>query len=168
MLPNSSDLASYGGVKVNYAPVENPQTDFDAPTLSQMIGDAASSTRTVPRGYVRLTLNATDGYIVLNSWDAVWKSVTTTVPVIHHAATGTYTITFPTVVSDEWDAAQQPPVLNNNTVNIMAIYGCDVEGSTLAFAQATISSANVITLYTFNSAGSANDLASTVVNVVFR
>ncbi len=169
MLPNSSDLSNYGGVKINYSPLENYQTDFDATILSQVLSDSASSTRTVPRTYFRITLAASTGALVLVSWDAVWKAVTPTAPVLSRTTTGVFTITVPAVVSDQWDAAQLPtPTINNNTVNLVSIYGVQLEGSTFGFAQASITSANVITLNTGNVAGSPNDLVGSTVNIVCR
>jgi hypothetical protein len=165
-LPASSTISTYDGAgKVNdqSLPPANDQLDWSNPQLATGIGDVAGLTQTTPRIWVRLTLAASTGALVLNNWRAVWQNVSPTpVPILARTGTGVFTITLPTFVSDEYD--QSIGVDNNIQVNLIAAVG-SIEGSTPGFINCQ-ASGNVITLHAFSSAGSANDLVGLTVTVM--
>lgn len=159
-LPSNDSFSSFGGQKSNYAPPENPATDYDATLLNVALCDVAEMTRTALRGWVRITLAASTGALVLSDWEAVWKggSFSPTVPTLVRTTTGVFTITFPVSIVDE----------NGKTVTInLRRSSAQIEGNTFGFSQSTVTAANIITLYTANSGGSPNDLVGSVVDVEF-
>jgi hypothetical protein len=163
-LPASSTISNFDGDnKVNNQniPPANQTLDWDNTKLGAAMSDVAGMDQTCPRVIVRMTLASTTGAMVLNSWRAVWQNVTSTAPVIARSTTGVYTITFPTMVSDEYDSSVG--ITNNIAVNLgYATIG--IEGAEFYFATAAATSANVITVQTATSAGtSPADLTATVV-----
>ncbi len=165
-LPDSDSFSTFGGAKTDYQPVENPSTDYAAAQLNPAFCDVAETTRTVPRGFVRMTCAASTGGLVLVDWDAVWKGATGTLPVLGRTSTGVFTITLPTTVSDEFNSTQGLTL--NHTVNIRAVIGLEIEGGTFGFINGTPTSANVITVQLAGSGGSASDFAGTNIVVCWR
>lgn len=153
-LPAKDDLASLGGTLTDYGvSVTDPTTDLSAAASNQFRADVAMMSRTAVRAWVRFSGHATTPTIVAS--DAVWGA---TPPTVAHAATGTYTVTWPATVSDALGVTQ--------AVNFGCVVECAVDSQFLASAQAVLTSANVVTVYTFNSAGSANDLAGTNIRLL--
>ena len=152
--------------KINYAtiPPANQQTDWDNTKLAPGISDVVALGLTGCRFWCRITLAASTGALVLNSWYANWQNVTTTLPVLAHTNTGAFTITLPTYVSDEYDASIG--TTNNIVVNLGAAQA-SFEGSTFGFANAS-ASGNVITIQTANAGGSGNDMIGVVLMVSAR
>lgn len=164
-LPNRSTISTFDGDnKINNpnVPPANQATDWDNTKLAPAISDVAGMGLTAPRFWARLTLASTTGGLVLLNWQAVWGNVTTTTPVLARTGTGVFTITLPTVVSDEYDASLG---LNNNITLSLNGATAMMEGLVPCFLNAQ-ASGNVITLGTWNSAGSANDLSGHTLFVV--
>lgn len=164
-LPQRSNINSFDAAgKINYQllPPVNPLTDWDNPSLARAASDVAGLGLTAPRIWVRLTLASTTGALVVVGWQAVWGNVTMTPPIPARSATGAFTLTLPTVVSDEYDASTG--VTNNITVNLLAAHG-SLEGSTFGHINCS-ATANLITIYTANAGGTANDLAGVTVLIV--
>ena len=160
-LPDSDSFVTYGGSKINYSAPVNPNTDYDATLLNLAFCNVAEITRTVPRAYVRFTGASTTGNLILVNWDANWKGATTTAPILARSGTGIYTITFPTEVGDENGGS--------HNINFVSIYGVEIEGTVeLVHGQASLTSANIITLYTFNVSGAAMDMVGINCNVILR
>lgn len=157
-LPDVDALTSYGGAKENYAPVEDSTTDEDAEHRNLYAGNVAMMTHTAVRAWVRLKGHAsspTDPSS--NVHDAVWGNDATVKPATARTGTGVFTITWPETVTDELG--------EEHSVNLRQVVGVNVEGSTLYFAQATITAPNVVTLYVFNSSAAANDAAGVTFGV---
>lgn len=150
-LPDKFSFSDVGGAKTNYSPVVNSNTDWDASEICLATSAIAMSSRTLDRAYVRFTMGSLPALVNSSSWDAVWRGGTATAPLCANAGTGITTITFPSLVLDEQGT--------QHTTNFQSVM-VNVESSTACFVQAKITSANVITLYTFTSAGSANNLSS--------
>jgi hypothetical protein len=164
-LPNRSTIANFGGYgKLNNAnlPPSNPTTDWDNTLLGACTSDVAALGQIAPRFWCRITLAATTGALVLNSWKAQWINVTSTTPVLARTTTGIYTITLPVNCSDEYDSSLG--LTGNITINLSAA-SSSLEGSTFGFSNAS-ASGNVITISTANTSGSAADLTGSVLFVV--
>lgn len=163
-LPNRSTGSTYDCInKVNNAtvPPANQATDWDNTKLAPAISDVVGLGLTAERVWARVTLGASTGALVLVAWQAVWKNVTPTTPTLARTGTGVFTITVPSVVSDEYDASLG--LTNNITVALQAANG-NIEGTTFGFINCS-ASGNVITINTANAAGSPNDLAGVTVFV---
>ena len=164
-LPNRVSASSFDAVnKVNYAsiPPANQTLDWDNTKLAAGVSDISALGQTAPRFFCRLTLAATTGALVLNSWQAQWINATVTAPILARTSTGIFTITLPTAVSDEYEASLGTTL--NITVNLLAAQA-SLESTVFGFCNCS-ASGNVITIHTANSGGSANDLASSVIMVV--
>ena len=164
-LPSRSTISSYDGQnKVNSVgiPPAVQSTDWNNPLLAACTSDVAGMVQTAPRFWCRVVLAATTGGMSISNWEANWINATSTAPVPAHSSTGVFTITLPTTVSDEYDASVG--LTNNVSVNLIAASG-SLEGSTAGFINCS-ASANVITINTFNSGGSANNMAGTTAFVI--
>ena len=166
-LPDSDSGSTYGALgKVNYSqvPPANPLTDWSNPQLAPAITNVAGMTLVTPRVLVQFTLAATTGALVLNEWFAVWSNVTTTAPVLVRTGTGVFTVTLPTVVSDEYNASIG--ITNNHSVNLLMGWA-NLEAATAVYSASVSCVANVITIKTFNTSG-ANDFVGLVLDVFAR
>lgn len=166
-LPNRSTAATYDAVnKINSqtVPPANQATDWDNSKLGPAISDVVALGLTGCRFWCRLTLAATTGALSIPVWEANWANVTATSPIPGRTTTGEFTITLPTVVSDEYDAS----LGNINTIllNLSAAQG-GLEGTTPGFINCS-ASGNVISINTFNAGGSANDLVGITCLIVAR
>jgi hypothetical protein len=164
-LPNRSTASLFDADnKINNAnvPPAVQQTDWDNTKLAPAISDVAALGLTAPRFWARVTLAASTGALVLLAWEAVWKNVTTTTPTLARSSAGVFTVTVPTVVSDEYDASLG--LTNNITVALQGAQA-NLESTVFGFVNAS-ASGNVITLHTADSSGSANDLVGSDIFVV--
>jgi hypothetical protein len=159
-LPAVDALADVGGAKDNYAPVEDPTTDEDADHRNIYAANATAMTQTVARAMCRFVGHAvTPTDPASNVHFAVWGNDVSVKPVVAHSATGVYTITWPTTVTDE--------LLEDHSVNLADGWG-NTNGATLCYVQVTITAPNVATVYTFNAGGAANDCAGVTFAVFVR
>ncbi len=156
-LPGSSTFGSYGAPYSNASSIENPTTDLPAPLANQFMADCAGMTRTATRAWARFTAAASTGAMTLNDYDTTWGEVFTNVaPVEARSSTGVFTLTFPQTITDSLG--------NTYTVNFRRA-AVSVEGSTLYLAQCSVTAANVITCYVFNTSFAANDAVGAVLHV---
>lgn len=162
--PKQSSGATYGALqKINYAnlPPSNPQIAWDNTLLGPAVCDIAALGLTRFQAVLQVTLAATVGALVLNSWNAVWKNATPVAPVMAKLGTGIFTFTFPTIVSDEYSQSVGNPAIYN--VNFTG--GCgNIEGTTFGFINVSAVN-NVITVNIGNSGGSANNLVGSIVDI---
>ena len=152
-LPARSTIADFDGDnKINYAtiPPANQATDWDNTKLAPGISDVVALGLTGCRFWCRVVLNTTTGGMSIPTWYANWTNVTSTAPVPSRVGTGNYTITLPSMVSDEYDASVG--TTNNITVNLVAASGT-LEGSNFGFISCS-ASGNAINIYTATAAGS--------------
>src|SRR5580698_805578 len=164
-LPARSTITSFGGegkIDSLNLPPANSQVDWSNPLLAACTSDVSGMGQVSPRFWCRLVLAATTGGLSIPNWEAVWINATATLPVAAHSTTGVFTITLPTFVSDEYDSSVG--LTNNVPVNLIAAMG-GLEGATAGFINCS-ASGNVITINTFNAAGSANNLAGTTAFIV--
>lgn len=157
MLPDIDDLDTYGGELEDYAPAEDPTTDRSADAANQAFGSAAAATQVIPRAWARLVTHATTPTLATsNNCDGTWPNVADNRPTPSRSATGVFVLTWPTTVLDSLG--------DSHTLNFRWARAC-VEGSTYVPVQCTVTSANVVTVYTFNTSFAANDQAGKTVLV---
>lgn len=149
-LPDVDDfLSTYGGAKVNFAPVEDPTTDEDANVRNLYAMNVAMMTATVPRSIIRFTGAATTGGLVLVSHQSLWGNSAPVAPTFSRTSAGLYVATLPTTVTDALGVA--------HTINIRAVT-MNVRGSGVAWDYyAQPASASTVNIYTFNATGAATD-----------
>ena len=153
-LPDKDDIDSYGGEKSDYAPIEDPTTDTSADEFNALKCSVAMGSRTAVRAWVRFTTHATTPGLVAH--DAVWGNSVAVQPTIARSGAGVFTVTWPTTVDDELG--------ESHSLNLQAAL-VTVNGSTCYFSTCSITSANVATVYTFNTLFAANDIAGTTITV---
>lgn len=164
-LPQSSDASNYDALnKVNdqQLPPTDHTLDWDNPSLASAVCDVAGMTQVSDRFWCRLTLAASTGALTLVEWHAVWDNVTTTAPILARSTTGVFTITLPTMVSNEYDASFG--TVNNVAVNLKTGVG-NMESAVSAGINVSCS-ANVITIRCFNPAtAAASDFVGNTISV---
>ena len=157
-LPDIDDYnATFGGSKVNYAPVEDVTTDEDAAVRNAYVADVAMMTPTAIRGWVRFTASATAPVLVAHN--ANWGTGAGVAPVLARTGVGVFTITVPATVTD--------PLGNTHTVNLRDAWVNARGAATFLFCGAVVTSANVITVYIGSAAGAASDAAGTDFGVIY-
>jgi hypothetical protein len=147
-LPDVDSIDDYGGVLVDERPVDDPTSQRSAGQVNAAFDSAAGATHVVARAWARIVLGVAPTLAMSNPNDAVWGVAPAPVPA--HTGTGAYTLTFPATVSDE---IGNPHSLNLRWADFT------IEGATFGFAQGFISSANVVTFSTGDSAGAPNNLS---------
>lgn len=158
-LPGIDDLNSYGGVKSNYAPVEDPTVDESADHRNLYAANVAAMTQTAPRAICRFVGHGTTPTDpASNVHFAVWGNGLSVKPTVARTGAGVYTITWPTTITDALGVSQ--------SVNL-ATGWANVEGASLYFVQVTVS-VNVATVRVFNSSGVANDAVGVTLAVFVR
>jgi hypothetical protein len=158
-LPDIDSLSTFGGALANYngQAVVNPLTDRDAGAANIAYMDTALMTATAIRCWCRFTCAATTGAMVLVAHNSLWGNGAPVNPVLARTGTGVFTVTFPSSVTD--------PLTVVHSLNLRAAFAHDLGAPTLYSVRPVVTSSNVITVYTYNSAGSANDLVGIDVNV---
>jgi hypothetical protein len=158
-LPGVDSLADYGDAKSDYAPVEDPTTDESAEHRNLYAANVAAMTQTAPRAIYRFIGHGTTPTdAASNVHYAVWGNDVDVKPAVAHSATGVYTVTWDTTVTDE--------LLEEHTVNLVDGWA-NVNGTTAYHVQVTCS-VNVATIYVFDMAGAANDAVGATIAVYVR
>lgn len=163
-MPKSSSIVAFDGRnKVDgLIPPAIQNTDWSNPKLATAVSDVAGMGQTAPRFCGLLTLATTTGGLSMPTWRAVWQNVTSTAPVLSRTTTGVFTVTLPSVVSDEYDGSLG--ITNNIAVSLFAC-SSSLTGTSAGLVNAS-ASGSVITIHTFNTSGSANDLSGNQVLLV--
>jgi len=150
-LPDIDDyVATFGGSKQNYSPVEDPSTDEDAGVRNQYVADVAMMTNTASRGWIRFTAAATTGAMALVAHNANWGNAVQYAPALARTSAGIYTVTLP--------ASPLDALGNAHTTNVRDAWVNHRSATTPFFVNVVASSANVLTVYCYNAAGAAVDL----------
>jgi len=157
-LPERADLDTYGGVKENVRPIVDRTTEMDADDENQRSIDVAMMTQTSIRAVASFVGTAsspptapTSGYVHV----AQWGSALLVKPTFARTATGVFTITWPTTVTDELGTV--------HTLNFQYALQPSVSGTTAFIATATLTAANVLTVRVFDAAGAASDAVGAVI-----
>ena len=158
-LPAIDSLATVGGAKSNYAPIEDQTTDEDAEHRNIYAADAVAATQTNIRAIYRFIGHGTTPTdAASNVHYAVWGNDADVKPVVAHSATGVYTVTWDTEVTDELG--------EEHTVNLVDGWA-NVNGATAYHVQVTCA-VNVATVRVFDMAGAANDAVGVTFAVYVR
>ena len=156
--PSVDTLATYGGELQDYKTAKvDATTDRSAAEGNKAFASVASMTHCAPKAIVQIQTAASTGAMVLVSWDAAWKANTITPPTLARSTTGVFTLTFATTFTDELGDTQ--------TTSLRWALAQYAE-ATAYRAQAEVTSANVVTLYTYNAGGTAADNAGADVVLV--
>lgn len=153
-LPDRDSLATLGGIKRNYYPVEDPTVDVDADQENVAKADIAMMTRVGERAWCSFTTDATTPVLV--DHDSQWGSAIGVAPTIARTATGTFTATWPASVVDELSVS--------HTLNLRSARAGSRSATVAHTVQAVRTAANVVTVYLF-AGGALSDEAGTVLDV---
>lgn len=150
-----------GGVKVDYVAVVDPSTDRSADEMNLAFDTTAMMSEMIPQARVQFTSGTlTDPWVL--SHRALWGSSISVVPILSHSLPGVYTVTWPATVDTG---------LATTAVNFSEGSGCFASGSkagggtACGFVNVDLASANVATIYTFNSSGVASDMSGSKINI---
>lgn len=101
-LPGTATIATYGGVKVDSAPIEDPTTNLSADEWTACAADVAMMTRTALRAWIKFTgATYTSGTqsITIVGRSAMWGASEDVA--VTQTSAGSYSITYPTTIVDE-------------------------------------------------------------------
>jgi len=98
-LPGIDDIDSYGGVFINYSPIEDPQTDLDAGFFNLISSNVAGMTQTAWRAIVRVQMNGAAAPTLLQHW-AVWGNGPSVAPTLVRSGVGALQVIWPSTVVD--------------------------------------------------------------------
>jgi hypothetical protein len=139
-------IGNYGGPYVDQDAVENPESEMAADEGNRLLEDTAQMTVAC----VRVTLNfltsaaapPLDLPAATVEHDAVWGSGSSSAPTVRKTATGRYTITFPTPLTDSLSVSENVSFRRGDAGAMSAdpLDDCKAELLTIA--------ANVVTLKT--------------------
>lgn len=157
-LPEVDSLATVGGVRVDYAPVEDASTDVPAAHLNLVFANVAAMTQTCDRAWCAFVGKASSppDDPSSNVHGAVWGNGVSVKPVTARTSTGLFTLTWPTSVTDELGVS--------HSVNLRRAHAT-WEGATLFSVNATVTAPNVVTVRVWNAAGSLNDGVGTTFTI---
>ncbi len=142
-LPDTDSMDTFGGVLVNYGDVEDPTTDEDAAYRNKYVADTAMMTVTAPRAFVTFVgSNSSPGDPSGFVHGAMWGSGPDVKPVVTIASPAEYLITYPATVIDPLDV--------EHTLNFRRAYAQIESSGVLRHAAAKVSSANTVTVWTFD------------------
>jgi len=169
VLPDRDSIDTYGGSLANYADPVDPTTDEDAAWRNKYVANVAMMTHTATRG-ARSFLGTTGGCTGIADpltgfiHDAVWGDGAGLKIVASYVQTGVYELTAPTQVSDEL-GVQHSLTIRRAWANV------DSSDGTLRIANAKPSSAQRMTVYTYEAAADGtikpSELVGQVITVFF-
>jgi hypothetical protein len=164
-LPDRDTGATYQALnKVDYQnlPPADPTVDWSNPFIAPAFCNVAGLTQTAIRAHLSMVLASSSSSLVLSSWYSVWMNATPTIPILGRTTTGTFTITFPTTVSDEY----------NNSFNIVNTHyvvfsrgWAQIQNSGGLYATSVVPSSNVLTVKLYNSSNALSDFAGLILDV---
>lgn len=160
-LPGVDSLSSYGGVKINDAPVEDSSTDEDANHRNLYAANVAGLTQTACRAIYRFKGKASSppDDATANVHFNVWGNGVSVKATTARTTTGVFTLTYPSTVTDELGVT--------HSVNLVDGWG-NANGSTAYHVQVEITSPNVATVRVFDMAGVASDAVGVTIAVFLR
>lgn len=161
-LPDVDTIDTFGGALEDYGiGIVDPTTDRAAEDGNKAFANVAMMTHTNPRAVCRFVGHATTPTDPTSGLvhDAQWGDAVAVKPTVAKTGTGVYTITWPTDVDDE--------LSESHALNLKAAWG-QAEGSTAYHVQCSVTSANVVTVYVFDMAGTANNAAAATISVWVR
>lgn len=161
MLPTPLDpTADFGLPKDNYRFVVNPRTEVDFAEYERLCTTVAQLSHTVPKALLRC-----DDTAGVQDYASVWGDTVSVRPTVVRTGTGIYTITWAASYADlNPTVARQvsTPVAIRFAVAAYDVFSGYPVNTLYPSPQAALTSANVVTVYTFDSGG-ASDAAFTLV-----
>ena len=157
-------IGTYGGLKQDYSPSVDPTTDEDAVSINTVKCDVAMLTHTGLRAFCAfVTANtSTPTDPASNVHDAMWGNDVSVKPVVARTATGTFTVTWPTTVSDEGTEYGVTP--STHTLALRHAIAT-IESVTSHIARARVTAANVVTVEVLGTLFTGADTTSVQVCV---
>lgn len=150
-LPDVDSLATYGGALSDYDSVDDSTVDEAALYRNRWAANVAGMTQTACRAWCAFVGNAGSPTFPASSiHGAVWGATTAVRPTLARTATGVYTLTWPVTVED-YLGVEHTLKLRRAWVNNEVLAG------NFRFCQATVTAANVVTVYVFGSGGAADN-----------
>jgi|SRR5215210_762124 len=153
-LPDIDAIETLGGALRDFSPVEDPETERSADDANKAYCDVAMATHTLTRAWARITTHATTP--TLAAHDEQWAARTSTVPVVARTGAGVFTVTWPSLVTDE--------LAVTHALNLRDAWAA-AHGATAVHVQADVTGPAVVTVRVFDMAGAATDAAGTAVTV---
>jgi len=151
-------VGDYGAPKENAVPLADPQKYVSAAEYCRLVDDVAQMTATAPRAWVHFPTRTSNGACTPSAGGSQMGIGVLDLPAVARTGTGTYTVTY----ASSW--TDNSGILGaTGTVEAIAFtdsHGA-VRGSTAGHVQ-TSESGSVITVYTFDMAGTASDLGGGV------
>jgi hypothetical protein len=157
-MPDTDTIDDFGGALANYAPVVDPTTDRDGPSMDVALEDVAQMTHTAVRAWVRLVLDSAAPVLANpNGSDAGWGNSVPPTPT--RTGTGVFKLTWPATVTDALGVVH----------DVDFVYAtAAIEGATFGFVQARVSNANEVTINVADHTGAVADLSGTTIVVLVR
>lgn len=156
-LPDTDDFDTLGGPLNEYSPVEDATTDLPGAADNAARGNVAATTRVLFRGYVAFVWNGST--ITIVDRDAVWGNDPSLDPVIVHAGTGVFTLTFPVTV---------PYVDGSGTANVNLRRALAIVEAFGIFIFPVMLAANEIAISCTNSSSAFTDPTNKTIVVWYR
>ena len=151
-------LGTYGAPYGNYSPVRDPTTDVDASCGNKWMAAVAGMTNTSYRAWAHITLNGS-ATPVLVAHAENWAPGTTA-PTPAYSTTGTFTLTYPSTVSDEIPLGYAG-YTGPTAINLRGGSGQVRFAGTFYQVSVVPTSANVATIYVLSSGSLANPGSAT-------
>ncbi len=158
-LPDKDSIETYGGALEDYSEPVNPKTDESAAYRNKYAANVAMMTHTIPRG-ARSFLGTTGGATGVADptsgfiHDNVYGDAGSVKLIASYVTTGTYFLTAPTAVNDELGV--------QHLTNIRRAWAAaESSDGYLRVANAKVSGAQQITVYTYEDTGAPAAAAAT-------
>lgn len=147
-LPSKDSFATYGGVKFDFIDVVDPTTDRSATEMNVALASLSMMTRTCPKAIIQIDGYASGPNVIYH--ESLWGNSSDLTPVVARTTTGTYTITWPSTVTD--------PLDEDHSLSLKTGWGnCSLAATIVSVA---MTSTNVVTVTTSNAAGSLVDVGT--------
>jgi hypothetical protein len=157
-LPAIDSFDTYGGVKIDYAPVEDPETDLAASQGNQALASVAGMTHVSPRLIVQFTTSS--GLGAISNWTSVFGNSFAYLPQIVQGIPGEWVMVFPATIVD-FTGEEQP-------LNIRWAHGWVEDLNNAWTVQCKKNTSNSIKIAFFNDSGTKTDAdGSQIVIVVY-
>lgn len=150
LLPETAGVSTFGGNDhTDVDPVVDDASEYSSTYLDRLVTQVAMSAYTQPRAFCRVTVSGAAATRADHS--AVWGDTSGVAPTVAYVGTGIFTVTWAT----SYDDIQATP--ESHSVSIRFPEVSAYNGATFVHATVSATSANVLTVRTFDAAGVAAD-----------
>jgi len=145
-------ITDYGGPFTDALPVDDPTTTQSASQGNRCFEDVAQMTRTTHKVWVKFpTSTGAPGAVTPSAGQSHFGTGFAELPTVAKTSTGTYTVTYPATWTDALGVVE--------AVSFLDSFGSVRSGTVVGHVQTT-ESANVITVYVFNTSNALSDLTN--------